>query len=235
MVEAQDEDEDQKYPEEMIRAFALLKASKAQFQAHPERIEFEGSNCVTGYLTLQSDTISDLQLKLRSKANSPIMTFGFRSDRQWRLQQLQDCGNHIEFASIVAQDGINYVRPALRSLRKGLDRIDCPLPLSLSALVSAQFSRMFVPSLPTDCLANLFIHSSSIVLSLYFCQPTTKQVHPPIKRLYYPQGTVFEVGAQRLEVYSANHVKAPIQWLRAARDNGKQAEEIMNLISCRSD
>ena len=47
MVEAQDEDEDQKYPEEMIRAFALLKASKAQFQAHPERIEFEGSNCVT--------------------------------------------------------------------------------------------------------------------------------------------------------------------------------------------
>ena len=48
-------------------------------------------------------------------------------------------------------------------------------------------------------------------------------------------GTVFEVGAQRLEVYSANHVKAPIQWLRAARDNGKQAEEIMNLISCRSD
>ena len=51
------------------------------------------------------------------------MTFGFRSDRQWRLQQLQDCGNHIEFSSIVAQDGINYVRPALRSLRKGLDRI----------------------------------------------------------------------------------------------------------------
>ena len=132
------------------------------------------------------------------------MTFGFRSDRQWRLQQLQDCGNHIEFSSIVAQDGINYVRQALRSLRKGLDRIglrkaqkirkknkknsDCPLPLSLSALVSAQFSRMFVPSLPADCLANLFIHSSSIVLSLYFCQPTTKQVHPPIKRLYYPQG-----------------------------------------------
>ena len=78
---------------------------------------------ISGYLTLQSDTISDLQLKLRSKANSPIMTFGFRSDRQWRLQQLQDCGNHIEFASIVAQDGINYVRQSLRSLRKGLDRI----------------------------------------------------------------------------------------------------------------
>ena len=47
MVAAQDEDDDHKYPEEMIRAFALLKASKAQFQAHPERIEFEGSSCVT--------------------------------------------------------------------------------------------------------------------------------------------------------------------------------------------
>lgn len=51
------------------------------------------------------------------------MTFGFRSDRQWRLQQLQDCGNNIEFASIVAQDGIQYVKPALQNLRKGLDRI----------------------------------------------------------------------------------------------------------------
>ena len=43
MVEASQDDENAKYPEEMIRAFALLKASRAQFQAHPERIEFEGS------------------------------------------------------------------------------------------------------------------------------------------------------------------------------------------------
>ena len=77
----------------------------------------------SGYLTLQSDTISDLQLKIRSRSNSPILTFGFRSDRQWRLQQLQDCGNSIEFAAIVAQDGIPYVRQALKNLRKGLDRI----------------------------------------------------------------------------------------------------------------
>ena len=45
MVAAQD-GEGEKYPEEMIRAFALLKASRAQFQAHPERIEFEGSPSV---------------------------------------------------------------------------------------------------------------------------------------------------------------------------------------------
>jgi hypothetical protein len=40
MVASQDDD---KYPEEMVRAFALLKASRAQFTAHSERIEFEGS------------------------------------------------------------------------------------------------------------------------------------------------------------------------------------------------
>ena len=78
---------------------------------------------ISGYLTLQSDTISDLQLKLRPRPNSPVMTFGFRSDRQWRLQQLQDCGNSIEFASIVAQDGIQYVRQSLKNLRKGRSRI----------------------------------------------------------------------------------------------------------------
>ena len=141
---------------------------------------------ISGYLTLQSDTISDLQLKLRSKANSPIMTFGFRSDRQWRLQQLQDCGNHIEFSSIVAQDGINYVRPALRSLRKGLDRIGlgktqkktqkknkkkfrlpstsvtissgiCPIFPDVRAVFTGGLSRESFYSLEFDCSVTLFL------------------------------------------------------------------------------
>ena len=80
-----------------------------------------------------------------------------------------------------------------------------------------------------DCLTNLFIHESQVVLSFYFTQATSKRPHPSIKRLYYPvgefqlglqnfqsllAGTVFEIGSQKMEIHSVHHARAPIQWLK---------------------
>ena len=89
-------------------------------------------------------------------------------------------------------------------LQKGINRVNCPLPLAISALHDAQFSRMFTPALPSgdlrvpssadfdftfsDCLSNLFIHEDDVILSLYFIQSTNKPAHPNIRRLYYPAG-----------------------------------------------
>ena len=36
---------------------------------------------------------------------------------------MQDCGNSIEYSSIVAKDGVQYSKEALKHLRKGLNRI----------------------------------------------------------------------------------------------------------------
>ena len=100
---------------------------------------------------------------------------------------------------------INVVLPKTVEsiLQKGINRVNCPLPLAISALHDAQFSRMFTPALPSgnstselpgitfkvsDCLSNLFIHEDDVILSLYFIQSTNKPAHPNIRRLYYPAG-----------------------------------------------
>ena len=136
-------------------------------------------------MTLHKDTISDLHIKVRSSISNPMLSYSFRSDRQWRLQQIQDAGNSIELASVYAQNGAKYAKKALRIvfrypsfipgfafiyrtwdsqysyqrsryyktcksiLQKGINRVNCPLPLAISALHDAQFSRMFTPALPS--------------------------------------------------------------------------------------
>ena len=65
-------------------------------------------------MTLHKDTISDLHIKVRSSISNPMLSYSFRSDRQWRLQQIQDAGNSIELASVYAQNGVKYAKKALR-------------------------------------------------------------------------------------------------------------------------
>lgn len=216
--------------EQMVQAFALLRVSSSQFSPMPERIEFNGTPCISGYMTLHKDTISDLHIKVRSSISNPMLSYSFRSDRQWRLQQIQDAGNSIELASVYAQNGAKYAKKALSILQKGINRVNCPLPLAISALHDAQFSRMFSPALPSDCLSNLFIHENDVILSLYFIQSTNKPAHPNIRRLYYPAGTVFEIGSRRMEIYAVHHARATIQWLKASKDNSVQAEMLLKNI-----
>jgi len=216
--------------DDVLQSYALLRVSASHFNAMPERIEFNSTPCLSGYLTLHKDTIADLHVKIRSKPSNPLLSFSFRVDRQWRLQQIQDAGNSIELASVYAQNGPAYTQSTLSTLTKGINRIDCPLSLLLHALHGAQFSRMFTPALPTDCLTNLFIHGSDVVLSFYFIHATSKRAHPNVKRLYYPVGTVFEIGQQKMEVAAVHHGKAQIQWLKQSRDSALTAVSLLKDI-----
>ena len=76
------------------------------------------STISSGYMTLHKDTISDLHIKVRSSISNPMLSYSFRSDRQWRLQQIQDAGNSIELASVYAQNGAKYAKKALRVVFK---------------------------------------------------------------------------------------------------------------------
>jgi len=232
MIEKSDEG-DKQFSEEVVRAFSLLKASKAQFICHPEKLELQGDQKLTGTLTLQSAMVTDMRMAVKAKTNSPPIHYTFRVDRQWRLQQLQDCGNSIGLASLIAQDGKISAKESLTELRKGLSRIDCPVPSTLAGMMNSDFGKMFNPLLPKDCLANMFVHSKDIVISLYFIQTTSKNAHPPIKRLFYPKGTVFDFNGHRLEVTQAIHSRTPIQWLQAARTSSLQAAELLNIVSRR--
>lgn len=46
MIEKSD-DGDKQFTEEMVRAFSLLRASKAQFICHPERLDLQGDQRLT--------------------------------------------------------------------------------------------------------------------------------------------------------------------------------------------
>ena len=78
----------------------------------------------SGYMTLHKDTISDLHIKVRSSISNPMLSYSFRSDRQWRLQQIQDAGNSIELASVYAQNGAKYAKKALRIVLRAVKLVD---------------------------------------------------------------------------------------------------------------
>ena len=46
MIEKSDKG-DKQFSEEVVRAFSLLKASKAQFICHPEKLELQGDQKLT--------------------------------------------------------------------------------------------------------------------------------------------------------------------------------------------
>ena len=44
------------------------------------------------------------------------------------------------------------------------------------------------------------------------------------------EGTVFEIGSRRMEIYAVHHARATIQWLKASKDNSVQAEMLLKNI-----
>ena len=79
-------------------------------------------------MTLHKDTISDLHIKVRSSISNPMLSYSFRSDRQWRLQQIQDAGNSIELASVYAQNGAKYAKKALRIVLRFIPLLNYRMP-----------------------------------------------------------------------------------------------------------
>jgi len=54
-----------------------------------------GHEALSGCATVLGDTITSMELLIKSTKLQPVIKASFRSDKQWKLQQVQDAYNHM--------------------------------------------------------------------------------------------------------------------------------------------
>lgn len=187
------------------------------------------SDAVKGVLTLNGDTLcqADLHIKLL-KANQMLHTV-FREDKQWKMQQVQDAGNHLHQAyrlvnskdqSYQFKTGteVNKLMDAVMlQLNRARNRLATPAAMTLPDLANGSAACMFNPALPQDLLVNFYIHHNKLCLVLYqvhTLQPNAnKNFKPSGGSVCHAAGSMFEFMGQKYEVIQTHKVESVVPWL----------------------
>uniref|UniRef100_UPI003590157B protein rogdi homolog isoform X3 n=1 Tax=Myxine glutinosa TaxID=7769 RepID=UPI003590157B len=187
------------------------------------------SDAVKGVLTLQGDTLCqvDLHMKL-SKQSQPLHTF-FRGDKRWKMQQIQDAGNHLHLAlQLVSSHDKKYefcsgaevnklMESVLQQLNRARNRLTIPAAMTLPDLVNTNGAKMFNPPLPSDVLVNFYVHHNKLCLILYQVHPLQTNLNKNFKAaggsVCHSPGAMFEYGGQKLEISHTHKVESTVSWL----------------------
>ncbi|XP_071944360.1 protein rogdi homolog isoform X1 [Antedon mediterranea] len=151
-----------------------------------------GSDQVRGIITLQGDRISkaDLTLRLHRNAGSVLKT-SIREDIPWRLQQVQDAGNHLQTAvEQVSIKDIDYEFQSGEEVSQLMDEVMCslhhgrqcllnPSKESLPDIYRNKSTHLLNPPLPPEAMLNFFIHCNKLVMIAYYIHqiPASKSAH----------------------------------------------------------
>lgn len=210
----------------------LLSCLKGAFEkpTNPYKIfctsSTSGTDAVGGCAMIHFDTICSMEILIKATKSQPAIKASFRSDKQWKLQQIQDAYNSMREAGRLLRM-IQDEKPGLESLvyfidhlivqlRRCQNRLISPSLLSLSGLVNSALSKMFVPPLPGDTLINIFVLEDHLVIVLY----TVQQAHSNAslnsskggklhlrsdnKLLFHPVGSIIDYAGSQYEVASTN-------------------------------
>jgi len=191
-----------------------------------------GIDNIHGSTTLQFDTVCSLEIFIKTSKSQPLIKASFRSDRQWKLQQIQDAYNSLREANrilkVLQEDNchlstiVYYVEDIIKELQKCQDKINIPKLLSLNTLINSPLAKMFVPPLPGDTLINMCIVEDKMVLIIYTVQQahtsaSLQNKHHNIvnkeknqKMLFYPVGSIIEYGGIRYEVSTSRKCELQI-------------------------
>lgn len=147
-----------------------------------------GTETIRGSLKLLHDTICSMELLLKPNKTQPAFKASFRTDKQWKLQQIQDAYNHLKQAGeflrsmqdenftpeglVIALDSI------IKLLTRCKQRLHSPTKLPLRALIGSAFSKMFTPSLPGDTLVNFYVLEDKLVMTSYTVQQAATSTVP---------------------------------------------------------
>ncbi|XP_033108503.1 protein rogdi homolog isoform X2 [Anneissia japonica] len=190
-----------------------------------------GSDHVRGIITLQGDRISKADLTLRlQRSASQILKTSIREDIPWRLQQVQDAGNHLQTAvERVSMKDVDYEFQSGEEVSQLMDEVMCSLHHGRQCLLNPsketlpdiyrnKSTRSLSPQLPPEAMINFFIHCNKLVMVAYYIHqiPPSRstQHHRPQPILTHPkQSNIFEVGAARFEVTAQYLVESVVPWL----------------------
>ncbi|XP_071093720.1 protein rogdi-like [Haliotis cracherodii] len=167
-----------------------------------------GTGHIKCMVTLRGDSIfeADINFKHKQGKEHHIYKTSILEDSQWKLQQIQDAGNHLcrALMTVNSHDGsykfksgkevILLLDDIMKSLLKGRGSLTLPKRKSLQDLVNNRNMHVLYPPVPSDIALSFYIHASKLILALY-------HVH---------------ITGQKIEVTARYQVETVVQWLNDA-------------------
>ncbi|XP_071493693.1 protein rogdi homolog [Diadema setosum] len=188
-----------------------------------------GTDYVKGIVTLVGDMLckADLTLKPHRNTNQLVKTY-IRDDMPWRLQQVQDVGNHIystlevinakdvdyEFQS--AEEVIKLMNEVLSQLKRARQRFLNPVTPTLQELYHSRYTKSLTPPLPHESMVNFYIQGTKLVLHTYYLHPAAPQkAHHHQKGMSSSESKsrLLDVGPVKYELFSQTTVECAIPWV----------------------
>lgn len=122
---------------------------------------------------------ADLALKLQRQQVVPHQTRIY-SENPWRLQQIQDAGNHLTNALSIVADVkddkicltsgdrvVTVLDEIISSIHLGYECLTLPRKRTLEEIVRNPSLKLFKPALPNDAVVSFYIQAQKLVLAVY--------------------------------------------------------------------
>ncbi|XP_033627952.1 protein rogdi homolog isoform X1 [Asterias rubens] len=190
-----------------------------------------GADYAKGVVTLVADSIcrADLSLRMHRNANQVAKT-SIREDIPWKLQQVQDAGNHLYSAlNAVSRIDVDYefqtgtevtklMDEVMNQLKKGRHQLLNPIHPSLHDLYFSKCSKSLNPPLPQEILIDFYVQGNKLNMCTYFLHlahsPKTPSKHsaPPTDKNL----NVLELGPMKYELTGQYTVHCAVPWLGEA-------------------
>ncbi|XP_041455571.1 protein rogdi homolog isoform X2 [Lytechinus variegatus] len=187
-----------------------------------------GTDYVKGIVTLVGDLLckADLTLRPHRNTNQLVKTY-VRDDMPWRLQQVQDVGNHIYSAiEIIKSKDVDYEFQSAEEVNKLMDEILSqlmrarqrflnPLIPSLQELYHSRYTKSLTPPLPHESMVNFYILGTKLVLHTYYLHPLALPKAHNQKGLSSSESKsrLLDLGPIKYELFSQNTVECAVPWV----------------------
>eukprot|EP00057_Strongylocentrotus_purpuratus_P006516 XP_011660990.1 PREDICTED: protein rogdi homolog [Strongylocentrotus purpuratus] len=187
-----------------------------------------GTDYVKGIVTLVGDMLckADLTLRPHRNTNQLVKTY-VRDDMPWRLQQVQDVGNHIYSAiEIINTKDVDYEFQSAEEVNKLMDEILSqlmrarqrflnPLIPSLQELYHSRYTKSLTPPLPHESMVNFYILGTKLVLHTYYLHPLALPKAHNQKGLSSSESKsrLLDLGPIKYELFSQNTVECAVPWV----------------------
>ncbi|CAH1801477.1 unnamed protein product [Owenia fusiformis] len=177
----------------------------------PEKFILASSNGTQNYkcmVTILGDSICEADLSLRVNKPTPaIQKSQLTPGETWRLQQVQDAGNHLmnaltlvsniekSYTFKTGQEVVLLLNDVTSCLNRGRACLTLPRKKSLEELVHNRNMKIWSPPVPNDIVLSFYIQAQKLVLGVYQLQLNS---------------------AQKLDIGAKHTIECSVPWLNDA-------------------
>ncbi|XP_026289762.1 protein rogdi [Frankliniella occidentalis] len=131
-------------------------------------------------VSVMGDNITQAEITLKvQRQQNVIYRTSIQNDSPWKLQQVQDAGNHLQHAlqhidSVdpdysfrSSEEVLHLLGDILGCLQRGRTSLIVPRKRTIDDLMKSRNMRSLVPNLPEDLAISFYIQSHKLVLAVY--------------------------------------------------------------------